>query len=133
MRCLLHLSHEQPERTETSIQNIKDRFYGTNDPVASKILRIAQEKQASAERRYVSETARPFVRAFHTALTHTLDSRLQGRARGRTGVGRLGCGPVVGRRPAAQGGAAARAGPDFVPVARPAPAGRVLQEERHCQ
>ena len=30
--------HEIPEENELSHQNIKDRYYGTNDPVAKKIL-----------------------------------------------------------------------------------------------
>ena len=41
------------EKSETSIQNIKNRFYGTNDPVANKILKIASEKKVSDERKYV--------------------------------------------------------------------------------
>jgi hypothetical protein len=30
--------HEMPEKNELSNQNIKDRYYGRNDPVAKKIL-----------------------------------------------------------------------------------------------
>ena len=32
-----------PEETELSQQNIKDRYYGVNDPVANKMLRRAEE------------------------------------------------------------------------------------------
>lgn len=32
-------SHEIPDKNELSNQNIKDRYYGRNDPVAKKILR----------------------------------------------------------------------------------------------
>jgi hypothetical protein len=45
--------HEKVETNELSVQNIRDRFYGTNDPVANKILRIAAEKKANSERKYV--------------------------------------------------------------------------------
>ena len=33
-----NLRHEKPEENELSKQNIKDRYYGRNDPVAKKIL-----------------------------------------------------------------------------------------------
>jgi pre-mRNA-splicing factor RBM22/SLT11 len=35
--------HEMPETGELAVQNIKDRYYGTNDPVANKMLRRAEE------------------------------------------------------------------------------------------
>eukprot|EP00026_Physarum_polycephalum_P009049 Phypoly_transcript_09160.p1 GENE.Phypoly_transcript_09160~~Phypoly_transcript_09160.p1 ORF type:complete len:380 (+),score=68.30 Phypoly_transcript_09160:130-1140(+) len=35
--------HEMPEDGELSAQNIKDRYYGVNDPVANKMLRRAEE------------------------------------------------------------------------------------------
>eukprot|EP01012_Entosiphon_sulcatum_P027959 TRINITY_DN33769_c0_g1_i1.p1 TRINITY_DN33769_c0_g1~~TRINITY_DN33769_c0_g1_i1.p1 ORF type:complete len:284 (-),score=49.89 TRINITY_DN33769_c0_g1_i1:119-970(-) len=34
--------HEMPEQNELSSQNIKDRYYGVNDPVAKKIMRQMQ-------------------------------------------------------------------------------------------
>jgi pre-mRNA-splicing factor RBM22/SLT11 len=36
--------HEMPETGELAVQNIKDRYYGVNDPVAKKIFRTYQEK-----------------------------------------------------------------------------------------
>jgi len=35
--------HEMPTTGELAVQNIKDRYYGTNDPVANKMLRRAEE------------------------------------------------------------------------------------------
>eukprot|EP00013_Stygamoeba_regulata_P022737 CAMPEP_0177660728 /NCGR_PEP_ID=MMETSP0447-20121125/18221_1 /TAXON_ID=0 /ORGANISM="Stygamoeba regulata, Strain BSH-02190019" /LENGTH=378 /DNA_ID=CAMNT_0019165865 /DNA_START=28 /DNA_END=1164 /DNA_ORIENTATION=+ len=35
--------HETPEETELSHQNLKDRYYGKNDPVAAKILQQAEK------------------------------------------------------------------------------------------
>mmetsp|Transcript_30590 Transcript_30590/g.49512 ORF Transcript_30590/g.49512 Transcript_30590/m.49512 type:complete len:290 (+) Transcript_30590:254-1123(+) len=35
--------HEMPETGELSVQNIKDRYYGVNDPVANKLLRKADD------------------------------------------------------------------------------------------
>ncbi|CAE7117704.1 unnamed protein product, partial [Rhizoctonia solani] len=37
--------HELPQENELSHQNIKDRFYGRNDPVAKKILSVQAVKQ----------------------------------------------------------------------------------------
>ncbi|KAH7340216.1 pre-mRNA-splicing factor SLT11 [Rhizoctonia solani] len=37
--------HEMPNQNELSHQNIKDRFYGRNDPVAKKILSVHAVKQ----------------------------------------------------------------------------------------
>jgi len=37
--------HEIPEITELSDQNIKDRYFGINDPVAKKILRGFNESK----------------------------------------------------------------------------------------
>ena len=34
----LFLRHENPENNELAKQNIQDRYYGRNDPVARKIL-----------------------------------------------------------------------------------------------
>jgi pre-mRNA-splicing factor RBM22/SLT11 len=47
--------HEMPEDNELSKQNIKDRYYGINDPVANKILRrVADEpKLEPPEDKYV--------------------------------------------------------------------------------
>ena len=39
------LRHEMPEKNELSKQNIQDRFFGRNDPVARKILSGNAEKQ----------------------------------------------------------------------------------------
>jgi len=35
--------HEMPETGELSVQNIKDRYYGVNDPVANKMLKRAEQ------------------------------------------------------------------------------------------
>eukprot|EP01062_Namystynia_karyoxenos_P033944 TRINITY_DN24899_c0_g3_i1.p1 TRINITY_DN24899_c0_g3~~TRINITY_DN24899_c0_g3_i1.p1 ORF type:complete len:329 (+),score=94.77 TRINITY_DN24899_c0_g3_i1:74-988(+) len=37
--------HEMPDGGELADQNIKDRYYGQNDPVANKIFRLYREKQ----------------------------------------------------------------------------------------
>lgn len=34
--------HEMPETSELSVQNIKDRYNGVNDPVANKLLKRAE-------------------------------------------------------------------------------------------
>uniref|UniRef100_A0A7S1IQP6 C3H1-type domain-containing protein n=1 Tax=Eutreptiella gymnastica TaxID=73025 RepID=A0A7S1IQP6_9EUGL len=39
--------HEMPEGGELAVQNIKDRYYGVNDPVAKKIFRIQGEHEAA--------------------------------------------------------------------------------------
>ncbi|CAD7948621.1 unnamed protein product [Amoebophrya sp. A25] len=36
--------HEMPETGELSKQNVRDRFHGTNDPLAAKLNRVANEK-----------------------------------------------------------------------------------------
>lgn len=41
----VELRHEMPEKNELSKQNIQDRFFGRNDPVARKILAGNAEKQ----------------------------------------------------------------------------------------
>lgn len=47
--------HEMPEGGELAVQNMKDRYYGVNDPVAKKIFRIHDEsleaERAKAELR----------------------------------------------------------------------------------
>eukprot|EP00755_Sulcionema_specki_P014476 Sspe_Gene.9282::Locus_3120_Transcript_1_1_Confidence_1.000_Length_1027::g.9282::m.9282/K12872/RBM22, SLT11; pre-mRNA-splicing factor RBM22/SLT11 len=42
--------HEMPEGGELSEQNIKDRYYGTNDPVANKIFRLHREQREADEK-----------------------------------------------------------------------------------
>lgn len=43
MLCLLNLRHEKPTDPDDPLadQNIKDRYYGINDPVADKLLKRA--------------------------------------------------------------------------------------------
>lgn len=42
---IVHLRHEMPVKNELSTQNIQDRFFGRDDPVAHKILAGNAEKQ----------------------------------------------------------------------------------------
>ena len=41
----MHSRHEVPEKNELSKQNIQDRYFGNNDPVARKILAGHAEQQ----------------------------------------------------------------------------------------
>eukprot|EP01059_Diplonema_ambulator_P023998 TRINITY_DN39730_c0_g1_i1.p1 TRINITY_DN39730_c0_g1~~TRINITY_DN39730_c0_g1_i1.p1 ORF type:complete len:295 (+),score=28.52 TRINITY_DN39730_c0_g1_i1:56-940(+) len=43
--------HEKPEEGEMAHQNVKDRYYGNNDPVANKIFRLQREREEALEAR----------------------------------------------------------------------------------
>eukprot|EP01064_Diplonema_japonicum_P014495 TRINITY_DN2215_c0_g2_i1.p1 TRINITY_DN2215_c0_g2~~TRINITY_DN2215_c0_g2_i1.p1 ORF type:complete len:313 (+),score=79.53 TRINITY_DN2215_c0_g2_i1:60-941(+) len=43
--------HEKPEESEMKHQNIKDRYYGNNDPVANKIFRLQRQREEALETR----------------------------------------------------------------------------------